>query len=114
LIKRVVACKLLFILRENDKVRCLLCPHHCLINDGHLGICRVRRNDGGRLVAETYGEIAAIYLDPIEKKPLYHFYPGSKFYHWQCWLQYANALFVRIAIFHRLVFVIWLVEEIYG
>ena len=66
-----------FYTKENDKVRCLLCPHHCLINDGHLGICRVRRNDGGRLVAETYGEIAAIYLDPIEKKPLYHFYPGS-------------------------------------
>jgi pyruvate formate lyase activating enzyme len=61
---------------ENDNVRCTLCPHHCLIGNGQHGICRVRRNIGGTLFAETYGQLAAVHLDPIEKKPLYHFYPG--------------------------------------
>jgi len=58
-------------------VRCFLCPHNCRIKEGNSGICKVRRNEGGRLVAETWGRIAAIHKDPIEKKPLYHFYPGS-------------------------------------
>jgi pyruvate formate lyase activating enzyme len=62
---------------ESGKVHCHLCPHHCLIKDGQTGICRVRRNVNGILQVETYGRLAAIHLDPIEKKPLYHFYPGS-------------------------------------
>jgi len=62
---------------ENNKVRCLLCPHRCVIGPGKVGICRVRRNREGRLVAETYGQCASFAIDPIEKKPLYHFYPGS-------------------------------------
>lgn len=65
--------------KEPDgKTRCLLCPHNCLIPDGKAGICRVRINRSGRLYSGVYGEIAAIHSDPIEKKPLYHFYPGSK------------------------------------
>lgn len=63
---------------ENNKVRCNLCPHHCLISDGQTGLCKVRRNVNGTLQIETYGRLAALHLDPIEKKPLYHFYPGSK------------------------------------
>jgi len=66
-----------FYVKENNKVRCTLCPHHCLIGNGQAGICRVRRNIGGTLFAETYGQLSAIHSDPIEKKPLYHFYPGS-------------------------------------
>lgn len=62
---------------ENGKIRCHLCPHHCLIKDGQTGICRVRRNVNGILQVETYGRLSAIHLDPIEKKPLYHFFPGS-------------------------------------
>jgi len=62
---------------DDLKVRCRLCPHECLVADGKIGFCRVRVNDGGRLVAATYGRAAAIHIDPIEKKPLYHFYPGS-------------------------------------
>jgi pyruvate formate lyase activating enzyme len=62
---------------ENGNVRCKLCPHHCLIKDGETGFCRVRRNVSGTLQIETYGRLAAIHLDPIEKKPLYHFFPGS-------------------------------------
>lgn len=61
----------------DDAVRCSLCPHHCLIQPGKAGICRVRKNVDGRLVAVSYGRLSAVALDPIEKKPLYHFYPGS-------------------------------------
>lgn len=63
---------------EGGAVRCRLCPHECLITDGHTGICGIRRNRGGRLLAESYGQVTAIAMDPIEKKPLYHFHPGSR------------------------------------
>ncbi|MCL2816751.1 MAG: radical SAM protein, partial [Oscillospiraceae bacterium] len=60
------------------KVACNICPHHCSIAGGKTGICGVRRNIDGKLTPESYGKITALALDPIEKKPLYHFYPGSK------------------------------------
>ncbi|MDP4210001.1 MAG: AmmeMemoRadiSam system radical SAM enzyme [Bacteroidota bacterium] len=63
---------------ENNKVRCRLCPHHCLIGEGQTGLCRVRKNEQGVLVAENYGRLSSVHLDPIEKKPLYHFYPGRQ------------------------------------
>ena len=59
------------------KVQCHLCPHECVIADGKAGFCRVRRNEGGTLQATTYARAAAVAVDPIEKKPLYHFYPGT-------------------------------------
>lgn len=62
---------------EGEKVHCHLCPQNCRIAPGRLGFCGVRRNVGGRLFTENYGRVAAFALDPIEKKPLYHFYPGS-------------------------------------
>ena len=62
---------------ENGKVRCVLCPRQCVIPDGRKGFCLVRKNEGGRLVSTVYGEITSGGYDPIEKKPLYHFYPGS-------------------------------------
>ena len=62
---------------EDTSVRCLLCPHKCSIANGKKGACNVRSNIEGRLVADTYRIISALHLDPIEKKPLYHFYPGS-------------------------------------
>ena len=58
-------------------VECLLCPHHCRISDGKTGICRSRRNRGGTLISEVYGKPCALAIDPIEKKPLYHFHPGT-------------------------------------
>jgi len=61
----------------NDKVRCLLCPHKCLIRDGETGICRARRHEKGKLYTDIYGKLSSINFDPIEKKPLYHYYPGS-------------------------------------
>ncbi len=61
---------------EDNKVRCLLCPTGCVIADGGQGQCRVRRNKGGVLYAASYGEATALAVDPIEKKPLYHYFPG--------------------------------------
>ena len=58
-------------------VECLLCPHHCRISDGKTGICRSRRNRGGTLISEVYAKPCALAIDPIEKKPLYHFHPGT-------------------------------------
>lgn len=63
--------------KEGDKVRCGICPHRCLIKEGNFGICKVRINKGGELFAINYGKIASMALDPIEKKPLRNFYPGS-------------------------------------
>ena len=56
---------------------CTLCPHACRLRTGETGFCRVRWNDGGIIRAKNYGRLTALALDPIEKKPLYHFYPGS-------------------------------------
>lgn len=66
----------LYYKKNKDRVQCLLCPHHCIIPDGGTGSCRVRRNENGSLIAETWGMLSAVNFDPIEKKPLYHFYPG--------------------------------------
>ncbi len=60
---------------EDGKVRCLLCPNFCVIADGKRGICRIRYNREGKLYADSYGEAVSLSIDPIEKKPLYHFYP---------------------------------------
>jgi pyruvate formate lyase activating enzyme len=64
--------------RPEKKVHCFLCPHHCVIAPGERGICRVRSNRDGVLWADVYGLTPSISLDPIEKKPLYHFLPGSQ------------------------------------
>ena len=62
---------------SGNNVTCFLCPHHCSVRAGGSGICRVRVNRDGSLVSLVYGMCAALNIDPIEKKPLYHFYPGS-------------------------------------
>lgn len=62
---------------DGDKVQCLLCPQQCVIAAGRTGFCRVRRNDGGNLYTMNYGRVSSYGIDPIEKKPLYHFYPGT-------------------------------------
>jgi pyruvate formate lyase activating enzyme len=63
--------------QEPFKVHCLLCPKDCIIRPGKLGYCRVRMNDEGTLYTLNYGECTACSVDPTEKKPLYHFFPGS-------------------------------------
>ncbi|MBN2288330.1 MAG: AmmeMemoRadiSam system radical SAM enzyme [Candidatus Glassbacteria bacterium] len=62
---------------DTGTAACSLCPHHCRIAPGQRGICRVRENRDGKLVSLVYGQPAAAHVDPIEKKPLFHFLPGS-------------------------------------
>lgn len=62
---------------EKGRVRCGLCPWRCLIADGRVGACRVRRNTGGTLEALTYGLVSSLAADPIEKKPVFHYRPGT-------------------------------------
>ena len=63
--------------QDDGKVRCELCPHRCVIAPGSAGRCRVRRNEDGTLVAASYGRTVSVAVDPVEKKPLYHFLPGQ-------------------------------------
>lgn len=62
---------------SKGQLRCLACRHYCRISDGGTGVCGVRMNKGGVLDLLVYGKPIAVHLDPIEKKPLYHFLPGS-------------------------------------
>jgi len=62
----------------NRAVRCDLCPNACMLPDGATGICRVRRNRAGVLYTQVFGAVCANHSDPIEKKPLFHFLPGSQ------------------------------------
>jgi len=66
-----------FYAREGDKVRCSLCPHSCLIADRRRGLCGVRENRDGKLYSLIFGLASSMHPDPIEKKPLFHFLPGS-------------------------------------
>ncbi|MBD3420622.1 MAG: radical SAM protein [Chitinivibrionales bacterium] len=61
-------------------VRCYLCAHHCNIKSGKFGFCGVRENREGVLYTHTYGDVIARHVDPVEKKPLRHFLPGSLTY----------------------------------
>jgi len=62
---------------DNDKILCTLCPRYCKIGDGQPGFCYIRQNHGGKLYSIGYGRPTGFAIDPIEKKPLNHFLPGS-------------------------------------
>ena len=66
-----------FTLLPDGKLRCEVCPQHCRLNDGQRGFCYVRQRQGDRIVLTCYGMPSGLSVDPIEKKPLYHFLPGS-------------------------------------
>jgi len=66
--------------KQDETVQCNLCPHHCLINKDQVGLCKVRKNENGILYSLVYGHLVAKHPDPIEKKPLFHFHPGSQTY----------------------------------
>lgn len=68
----------LFYTNVDEQIKCGLCPHECLISKDKYGICGVRKNENGYLISENYGVVSALGMDPIEKKPLYHFYPGTE------------------------------------
>ena len=61
----------------DKRVRCTLCPVNCGIKPGRKGICKLRENIDGELIAGAYGQVVSLAIDPIEKKPLYHFFPGQ-------------------------------------
>ncbi len=65
---------------SEKKVKCTLCPHNCIIPEGKSGICHVRKNIDGILYSLNYEKLSAVHTDPIEKKPLYHFYPGKNIF----------------------------------
>lgn len=62
----------------DGRTQCTICPRYCKLDEGQAGFCQVRKNLGGEIVSTTYGYNTGLAVDPIEKKPLYHFYPGSK------------------------------------
>lgn len=66
--------------RVGDRIHCGLCPNDCTIAEGHRGVCGARGVEGGTLIAYTYGLISSAAVDPIEKKPVYHYRPGSSVY----------------------------------
>jgi len=63
---------------QNNQVKCLACSHYCVIPEGGTGICGVRENKKGKLELLVYGKPCSVNVDPVEKKPLYHFLPGTK------------------------------------
>lgn len=72
---------------ESGIIQCELCPHHCVIAEKKTGLCGIRRVDDGGLVAAGYGRLSSLHNDPIEKKPLFHFHPGSEIFSiggWGC------------------------------
>lgn len=62
---------------ENNKIQCQLCPNNCIILPEKTGVCKVRKNINGKLFSIFYGKPCTVHIDPIEKKPLYHFLPGT-------------------------------------
>lgn len=62
---------------ESETIRCTVCPHECLLAPGNIGRCKTRKNVDGENVSVNYGQVSSLALDPIEKKPLARFYPGS-------------------------------------
>jgi len=70
--------KAMYYKKEDTMVKCLLCPRGCLISEGYVGLCGARKVVDGELVSTNYGILTAIQWDPMEKKPLYHFYPGTE------------------------------------
>ena len=69
-----------WIKKDGNAVQCENCPHACVLKDGQRGFCRVRENRGGKLYTLSYGNPCAVHIDPIEKKPLFHFLPGTMSY----------------------------------
>lgn len=66
-----------YYLPKDGRITCLLCRHYCTLSEGQIGMCHVEKNVGGRLECLVYGHPAAVHIDPIEKKPLFHFLPRS-------------------------------------
>src|SRR4030043_636707 len=70
---------------DDSRVRCNVCQWRCVIGLGKLGVCKTRRNDDGVLHVLNYAEVTSTAADPIEKKPLFHFFPGSSCFSLRSW-----------------------------
>ncbi|MBD3261080.1 MAG: AmmeMemoRadiSam system radical SAM enzyme [Candidatus Altiarchaeales archaeon] len=70
----------LFYRRLGSRIRCEICPHQCVLSEGEISVCRVKTVREGRLVTYAYGNPCAVHIDPVEKKPLYHFLPESRIF----------------------------------
>ncbi|MBI9068734.1 MAG: AmmeMemoRadiSam system radical SAM enzyme [Salinivirgaceae bacterium] len=70
----------MFYQKVKRNVQCNICPHECILHEGKVGVCGVRRNLGGKIRCLNYGLVSSVGFDPIEKKPLYHFYPGKEIF----------------------------------
>ncbi len=70
---------------DDDEIRCKLCPHQCVLKPGDVGICKVRKNVKGTLYSLNYGMVSSATMDPIEKKPLFHFHPGEEIFSIGSW-----------------------------
>lgn len=75
-VKKIMKEALFYTKLNENKVRCNICPHYCIITPENRGRCRSRKNIGGVLYALNYGKTITVSIDPMEKKPLYHFHPG--------------------------------------
>jgi pyruvate formate lyase activating enzyme len=64
--------------KQDKSIICHLCPHNCVINDGKFGLCKTRTNINGEFFSTAYGRPSSIHIDPVEKKPLYHYMPGTR------------------------------------
>ena len=64
----------------NDKVRCLACSRYCEMGKNQIGLCGIRGNKDGKLVLYVYGKVSAVHINPIEKKPVTHYMPGTKIF----------------------------------
>lgn len=64
--------------QKDNKIQCTICPRNCILKEGQSGFCQIRKNVKGTITLTSYGYNTGLAVDPIEKKPLYHFYPGSK------------------------------------
>jgi pyruvate formate lyase activating enzyme len=87
---------------DGQRVACLLCPNACVISEGNAGDCLARRNIEGKLLSVSYGQVTSFGVDPVEKKPLYHFYPGHdivSFGSFGCNLHCLNCQNYRISQF---------------
>ncbi len=70
---------------DDDKIKCKLCPHQCTLKPGDVGICKVRKNVKGALYSLNYGMVSSATMDPVEKKPLFHFHPGEEIFSIGSW-----------------------------
>ncbi|MGQ4915705.1 MAG: hypothetical protein ACP6IU_13325 [Candidatus Asgardarchaeia archaeon] len=81
--------------KKNSIIECRLCPRYCKLRLGQIGACRVRKNIDGKLYSLNYGMVTAMAVDPIEKKPLYHFWPGAPIFSISTFPRSTGSIFWR-------------------